>query len=385
MSTLLIPPAFFGLSALVFLVAIQLPLKYRVWLSPLLFGSAYASLSASQYLDALPSVNTLWGLFTCIWILHAISILFIDKINIPRGAPPWNAAYKIWMNPRRQFDREAIISRNQNTDSTSRAPFIIKRLFKAVTCCVLQFFIIGPFVFLNFSFTSHDFGRVQEIFIRRLIWSDYGPSITPREIQIRILLSVYWIWLTYFMLEVCHILLSVFFVVIIRVDTPEEWPPLFGSVGEAYGVRRFWAKFWHQLTTPCCASSGKLITRRLLRFKPASFFEKCFIAFWTFFLSAIYHFVADWMAGEPCRPMNDLFFFLINFLVVTAEIFVASVWTQVPNVEVGRGKHFHTSKGQKLAGLIWLLLFFFWSVPKWQYSKLQAMVERLENSRHLDL
>ena len=378
MSTLLIPPAFFGLSALVFLVAIQLPLKYRVRLSPLLFGSAYASLSASHYLDALPSVNTLWGLFTCIWILHATSILFIDKITIPRGAPPWTAAYKIWMNPRRQLDWDSIISRKQNTNSTSIAPFIIKRLFKAGTCCVLQFCIIGPSVYLNFSFTSHDFGRVQEIFIRRLIWSDYGPSITPREIQTRILLSVYWIWLTYLMLDVCHILLSVFFV-IFRVDTPEEWQPLFGSVGEAYGVRRFWAKFWHQLTTPCCASSGRLVTR-LLGFKPASSFEKCFIAFWTFFLSAIYHFVADWMAGEPCRPMNDLFFFLINFLVVTVEIFVASVWTRVSNVEIGRGKYSNASKRQKFAGFIWLLLFFFWSVPKWQYSKLQAMVERLEYS-----
>lgn len=34
------------------------------------------------------------------------------------------------------------------------------------------------------------------------------------------------------MLDICHILLSEFFVVILRVDSPEEWPPLFGSAGE---------------------------------------------------------------------------------------------------------------------------------------------------------
>jgi hypothetical protein len=382
MSALFIPPALFGFSALIFLAAIQLPLAYRKWLSPFLFGSAIASLSASHYLAPLPSVNTLWGLFNCIWILHAISTLFIDQLTIPRGAPPWTGAYKIWMDPHRRVNWEAIISRNQSAHSTSRAWFIMKRLSKAFTCCFLQFFIIGPFVFLYFSFTPQDFEPVQEIFLRRLFWSGYGPSITSREIELRLLLSVYWIWLTYLMLDVCHILLSVLFVGILRVDTPEEWPPLFGSMGEAYGVRRFWTKFWHRLTIPCCASSGRFVSRHLLEFELASSIEKCFIAFWTFLMSAIYHSVADWVAGEPCRPMNDLFFFLVNFLAIAVELFVASSWARgsKPENNVGR-----TTRRQRFAGFIWLLFFFFWSVPKWQYSKLKVMIERFESSRYFDV
>ena len=30
-------------------------------------------------------------------------------------------------------------------------------------------------------------------------------------------------------------------------DRPEEWPPLFGSISEAYTLRRFWGVFWHKL------------------------------------------------------------------------------------------------------------------------------------------
>lgn len=175
------------------------------------------------------------------------------------------------------------------------------------------------------------------------------PGLFRAKIKLRLLLAVYWIWILYFMLEICHILLSVFVVVILRVDTTEEWLPLFGSIKEAYEVRLLWTKFWHRLTITCCASSSRLVTRRFLGFNPSSFIEKCFIAFWTFFLPTIYHLIADWAAAEPCRPINNICCFLVNFLVAAVERFVASMWANATKAEK-KGKPTY-QKGKDLQDL----------------------------------
>ncbi|KAF3164102.1 hypothetical protein TWF788_001240 [Orbilia oligospora] len=35
--------------------------------------------------------------------------------------------------------------------------------------------------------------------------------------------------------------------VLVGISRPEDWPPVLGPVQEAYSLRRFWAKTWHQL------------------------------------------------------------------------------------------------------------------------------------------
>jgi hypothetical protein len=67
--------------------------------------------------------------------------------------------------------------------------------------------------------------------------------MTHRELQIRFFMSVYWIWIASLMLDFFHVLLSIFFVAVLRIDAPDEWPPLFGSRGQAYSIRRFWTRF----------------------------------------------------------------------------------------------------------------------------------------------
>jgi hypothetical protein len=110
--------------------------------------------------------------------------------------------------------------------------------------------------------------------------------------EVRLFLSVYWIWIAYLMLDMYNVLLSIFFSVILRLDTPDEWKPLFGSPLQAYSICRFWTKFWHRLTVSCCASSGKQVTRRL-GMTPSSHCEKTFVTFWTFLLSGVCHVVMD--------------------------------------------------------------------------------------------
>jgi hypothetical protein len=167
---------------------------------------------------------------------------------------------------------------------------------------------------MYFTFSAADFAPTRQILIRRLLSLQPEPPFTAREMQIRFYVSMYWIWIAYLMLELCHTVLALFFVVLLRLDNPEDWTPLFGSPLQAYSIRRFWTKFWHRLTVAPCVSSGRMITRRVAGLQPGSQHEKIFIAPWAFFVSGIFHVVADWASGEPCYPVDDMLFFIANFL-----------------------------------------------------------------------
>ncbi|OQD69098.1 hypothetical protein PENPOL_c002G09760 [Penicillium polonicum] len=69
--------------------------------------------------------------------------------------------------------------------------------------------------------TRQDFAPSRQVFLRRLLplLNNHTP-VTLREIQIRFFLSIYWIWIAYLMLDLCNALLSIFFSVILRLDTP---------------------------------------------------------------------------------------------------------------------------------------------------------------------
>ena len=378
----LIPPAWFAVSSAVFFVSIHLPIKSRLYLSPFLIGTAILSLRASPYLTWLTGMNVLWALFACIWIQHAVAVLYFDQLKMPPTASSWLSTYKIWNDPRRQVSRGIPVQQQSPPRPPSRIKFTCYRLGKILLCWTLQLFIVGPLVPFYFGFTAQDFSPSRQTFLRRcLSLVHQAPPITLREIQIRLFLSVYWIWIAYLMLDLCNFFLAVLFSVILRLDPPEEWPPLFGSPRQAYSIRRFWTKFWHRLTVPCCAASGKQITRHLIGMIPGSRSEKVFVAFWTFLLSGLCHVVADWQAGEPCHPGDDLLFFVANFAAIALELMV------VPRLKSRVKRYCADEKVARLAGsgwvevvvgYVWVLAFFFWITPKWQYPKLHAVLIQAE-------
>lgn len=49
------------------------------------------------------------------------------------------------------------------------------------------------------------------------------------------------------LLTAAHNLLAALLVSVLQWDGPDEWPALFGSITEAYSLRRFWGRFWHRL------------------------------------------------------------------------------------------------------------------------------------------
>ncbi|KAG2022028.1 hypothetical protein GB937_004122 [Aspergillus fischeri] len=286
----------------------------------------------------------------------------------------WISAYKIWNDPQRRLSQVSLQRRENTCSPTSRIWFALRRLSWTVLCWLLQLSIVGPLLSIHFTFSAEDFEPSRQILIRRMLSLQPEPPFTAREMQIRFYVSVYWIWIAYLMLELCNTVLALFFVVILRLDNPEDWTPLFGSPLQAYSIRRFWTKFWHRLAVAPCVSSGRMITRRVARLQPGSQHEKISIAFWAFFVSGIFHVVADWASGEPCYLIDDMFFFVANFLAGAIE---SAIGKGLENA-MKRSKNgmvrglLRSGIVRKMIGYIWVLGFMFWITPKWQYRKLHA-------------
>ncbi len=167
-----------------------------------------------------------------------------------------------------------------------------------------------------FFSTASDFSPAR---IPLLRWD--GHSATPSlpsqsELSLRVVIMLWWLVDGIVPLAVLHMSLSVVFVCLLRVDAPEEWPPLFGSPLEAYSLRRFWSRTWHRLLSPSALMWARWVSRRLgLR----GSIEKIFVPFFVFTLSGSVHAAVAWKLGGS-RLDRDMWFFWANFVGITGEV-----------------------------------------------------------------
>lgn len=301
-----------------FCASIRLEPRARLLLAPLLLGSALISLRSSRRLVWLNGADNLWALLMCSWILHSVSALYIESVTpdiVFDGSmshiSSLHATYKLFNDPRgisrRPAAAEGLARHRSRHAPEGKLSFSLKRLCKAVSLLLANGTIIGPFISSRFLFEASDFVSYKQMYLRRFMLQAFGQMsashcITWRETQLRALMAVNWIWTAYVMIEVCHCVLALLFVSVVRLDEPEEWPPLFGNVYEASGIRRFWTRFWHTLHARSCLTIGAAVMENApgLRFlEPNSRLYKTAMALWVFVLSGLCHTLADCVCGLP--------------------------------------------------------------------------------------
>jgi len=138
------------------------------------------------------------------------------------------------------------------------------------------------------------------------------------------------------------------------ISAPEAWPPLFGSWTDAWTVRRFWGRTWHQLLRRPLSSHAKFLAHRVLRFRPggnASAYTQLYTAF---FLSGVIHYVADykvlgdWSGGSPR-------FFMSQAVIITFEdaVIALASWLGVRRER----------KLWKVLGYVWVYVWIAYTTP----------------------
>lgn len=380
-----IPAAYFSLLSAISMVALHLPQAKRIRSLPLLLIFGWLSF---YNLDRIPSwygLDSLWGLFTTIYLIHISSVLFIEQTALPcpynHGNityKSWNiqAARKVWNDPRSLSRTSSIPGSENSLRARNTAASGRGRIFKLCTYCLVAFLIDRCILPALRPFNISDFSSDKEIFVRRLLWSDEG--VTVRETLLRLFFAVHWVVVAFVLLEVAHQLLAIFFVAILRTDRPEEWPPLFGSPLEIHSVESFWGKFWHRIVRPAYKCYARLLSRSVLKLEPNSRSEKVFISFSMFFFSGIVHSLVSWKMNQRCGVWLDVAWFVANFLVCALEHVLSRLFNRYTKRH-GLSEPYHILTlcvMGRVMGPLWVWMFFAWSVPKWQYPRIHcAMME----------
>lgn len=381
------PALLFASAGVLTTAALHFPTTYhRFLLPPILLITAWSLGSVdSDATSAGPLGLDLYTGITCLIFLFILPrILFFEQHSllhsdekpgkhstafVPPSRSSISAAWRIWNNPRNlSFQRRDPAAAPYAWSVLAR--FAALRAFKAGTIILVHRFVVQDIrERLTASSSLYHFTPDQEPIIRRLLDVEDDP-ISRHELLLRAFMSVSWIWANILVLESYHALLAVVFVVIIRLDDPGDWPPLFGSLADVWTVGRFWGKFWHCIVTPTFTSCARPISRRLLRCQPNSNLEKTVTALCIFLLSGLVHAVVAWRTGQGYAHL-DLLFFTSNFVVVLLETSVSKLVKRALRKTV-YGAALRDPRLQivgKVLGFLWVFLWFFWAVPRWIYPK----------------
>ncbi|KGO44061.1 hypothetical protein PEX2_020700 [Penicillium expansum] len=159
--------------------------------------------------------------------------------------------------------------------------------------------------------------------------------------------------------DLAYRVLSIFFVGI-GLDSPADWPPAFGSMADAFTLRNFWGKFWHQFMRQPFTSISNFIARDVLNLTRSSTLERYTNLFIVFLISAIFHVIVDILQSVPMERSGSMPFYLAFVLGIMLEDGVQNIWKRVQTSN-DRHEKAKQSSGivplwKRTAGLVWVML-----------------------------
>ncbi|KAJ5746493.1 toxin biosynthesis protein Tri7-like protein [Penicillium odoratum] len=140
------------------------------------------------------------------------------------------------------------------------------------------------------------------------------------------------------------------------ISEPANWPPMFGSSFEAYTIRNFWGKYWHQqLRWPLSATSS-ILTRNILHLPRPSILERYTSTFLSFLLSGLIHLAAQYK-GSTFEKRGAVEFFTSFSLGIIIEDGAQALWSRITasaSDENNTPNDSNTALWKKIIGYLWV-------------------------------
>ncbi|KAF9024661.1 hypothetical protein BDZ89DRAFT_115711 [Hymenopellis radicata] len=144
--------------------------------------------------------------------------------------------------------------------------------------------------------------------------------------------------------------------VALHLSRPEDWTHSFGYWSDAYTIRRFWGRVWHQYLRGFVSAHGKFLARRVLNLQPGTNFSSYVQLYVAFVLSGIMHWVAEYTAGMEWTKSTSVAFFVMQ---ATGIAFEDGVIAAARKLAVGKPRCIH------VLGYSWVLAWFYLTLPTW--------------------
>lgn len=357
---------------------------------PLILIPAFLSLSSVLHVPFAPGVPLVWGQALTGYVLHTISTLHLRKIPPPYPSVPCSMTLgfntcldfgyfrRIWLNPRLIRTHPTNQTSQERPKKQSRGVFLVLQLSKLLIYYIVQAHI-SPALFdeVIIDILPDDVAPSQQSLLRPL------DEFTARECLNVTFVTFSSFWTTFVYLDGTNALMGAFFVMI-GLDDPEDWPPLFGDLRQAVGLRNFWSRFWHTLPMKPYRSIGEYISLRILRQLPQSFSHKATIALVAFGLSGAAHALIDWQRDTPDWHLN-IYWFLLNFLGCMGESLFVKTLRQLAR-RARQENDLRTLEESwlgRLIGYVWVCVFFCWTVPMWRFPEIHRQSLAFQSMRKL--
>ncbi|KAI9862423.1 MAG: hypothetical protein M1824_001416 [Vezdaea acicularis] len=137
-----------------------------------------------------------------------------------------------------------------------------------------------------------------------------------------------------------------------------DFPPMFGDPADAYTLRRWWGRAWHQTLRRLATVYGKFVVR-VFGFKQGTFASKYTQLFVGFYVSAFLH---QWGAFYYVgHDMGELLFFMSHAAAILVEDYVIEYAQKAGLTDKGKAKSFW-----RVFGYLWCLAWFSWTTMYWE-------------------
>ncbi|ROW08735.1 hypothetical protein VPNG_06477 [Cytospora leucostoma] len=351
--------------------------QVRLLLLPFFLFFAVLSFIESDKFQS-PTLTSLWAQSVALNIVHVISVILIEKCPAPQEHDGWSLSYssaflttwRFWSNPQLLPEARKVVSNNKELTPEPRSVFIFLRLAKLSLYYYLQTRLL-PALFSEILPEIVPSDVAQTALLSRI------GDVSTREVIIRSYMSLSWIWESIMIYDGANAVLSSF-TVICGIDSPADWPSLFGGLDSIRGMRSFWGTFWHRLASRPYKNCGRVVASGVSSLLgPATgssgaphWMEGMTVAFVVFLFSGLAHNAVSWRLGA--RDWLDLRWFLLNYVACLVETWALSALRRLTR-RLGLARELSAIERSwlgRLVGFAWVFAFFFWSVPQWNYSRI---------------
>jgi hypothetical protein len=336
------------------------PPKYRK-LSILLL--AIPTAYAFWYQESLAPSGSLcdtFGRFTYIWFAHMSYI-----VTIREWSPPVIKENDGWRS-RVRSAYKVLFARNDDAHTPrhnySRRAFLIHHIYKAFYYYLLQ--NVWWAVKSYYISTDSVHGPEQANFFRRL-----PDSLNGNELWARFDHVMYWCVINKWLYDAYHSVFAVFFVGL-GFDSPSEWSlTLFGPFAEAWSVRRYWGKHWHNYIYISFSEHTKIVTRKWLRMKRGTPVTRIVENTVVFAVSGVMHSLVRYAQDPGCSDYWPICFWYVGqMLPIVIEDAVQILWRQRKK-ELGIPNTRWLDWVERGIGYAWVFGFNAWSIPKYIHTR----------------
>nr|P0DO28.1 RecName: Full=Acetyltransferase eriL; AltName: Full=Erinacine biosynthesis cluster protein L [Hericium erinaceus]BBN60753.1 putative acetyltransferase [Hericium erinaceus] len=143
--------------------------------------------------------------------------------------------------------------------------------------------------------------------------------------------------------------------VALGVSDSDQWPAIYGDWSNAYTIRRFWGRVWHQVFRRIVSTHGDFVTYRFLALPKGTFFADNVHRYTAFFISGVIHAVGEYgmFRDQWLQKSGALRFFLLQATAILVEQEVGKIFKLQPTPLLRR------------LGYMWTFLWFVFTLPHW--------------------